>query len=96
MVTTSPSGNRNVTSVPPGRVSDPASRSGGLEPPVQFVDPVREDGQLVGALDRLGGVPVVTDHASVILHLDLEAVVALPQPGQLGGEVIACRFRQPR
>ncbi|OOK76032.1 hypothetical protein BZL30_3767 [Mycobacterium kansasii] len=39
-------------SVGPGVAQRP-----GLEPPVQFVDPVREDGQLVGALDRLGGVP---------------------------------------
>lgn len=92
-MTTSPSGNRKVTSVPPGSVSDPLRGGPGAQPPVQFIDPVTEDGQFVGTLYRLGRVAVIADHAPVVLDLDLQPIASLPQPGQLSREVIACRIR---
>ena len=94
MVTTSPSANLSFTSVPPGSVSDPSVADGpGAQPPVQLVDPVGEDDQFVGALDRLGRVAVIADHAAVISDLDLQVFAPLPQPVQLRGEVLLRRVR---
>ena len=50
----------------------------GLEPPVQLVDPITEDDQFLGALDRLGRVAVIPDHAAVVFDLDLQAIAPLP------------------
>ena len=61
--------------------------------PVQFVDPLGENGELVGPLDRLGGVAMVAHHPAVVFDLDLEEVVALPQTIQLGSEVLPRRVR---
>ena len=69
-------------------------RRPGPQPPVQFIDPVGEDDQFVGALYRLGRVAVITDHAAVVLDLDLEAITPLPQPVQLRGEVLPRRIRR--
>lgn len=65
----------------------------GAQPPVQFIDPVTEEGQFVGTLYRLGRVAVIADHTPVVLDLDLQPIASLPQPGQLSREVIACRIR---
>ncbi|BBX75491.1 hypothetical protein MSHI_33970 [Mycobacterium shinjukuense] len=67
----------------------------GLEPPVELVDPVAQHGQLVRALDCLGRVTVIADHAAVIFDLDLQPVMPLPEPGQFGGEVLARRGGKP-
>ena len=63
------------------------------QPPVQFVDPVAENNQLIGPLDRLRRVAVVPDHAAVVFDLGLEEFAPLPQPIQLRGEVIPRRIR---
>ena len=69
-------------------------RPGPQQPPVEFVDPVGEDDQFVGALDRLGRVSVIADHAAVVFDLDLQPLAPLPQPVQLRGEVLPRRIRQ--
>jgi len=69
-------------------------RRPGPQPPVQFIDPVAEDHEFVGALYRLRRVSVVADHAAVVLDFDLEAIMPLAQPIQLCGEVLPRRIRR--
>jgi len=85
---------------PQGHLGTPGQRFGsvrvrrpGPQPPVQFIDPVTEDDEFVGALYRLRRVSVVTDHAAVVLDLDLKAITPLAQPIQLCGEVLPRRIR---
>ncbi len=87
-MTTSPSG-KPRGSVPPGSVSGPAPGGGpGAQPPVQFIDPVTEDGQFVGYRCRLGRVAVTSIMPRSFLTSTSSRRVAAAA-AQLSREVIA-------
>ena len=66
----------------------------GKQPPVEFVDPVGEYDEFIGALDGLGSVSVITDHAAVVFDLAFQPLAPLAQPGQLRSQMISRRIRQ--
>ena len=95
-MTTSPSENRSFTSVPKGSSSSVGRRRTGVQQPVEFGDPLVEADQFVGALDGVGGVGVIADGTAVVADFGLQPIPSFLQPGQLGGDALACLTGKPR